>query len=72
MASFYRKLQVHHMSPIFRQAVKLIETPLERPSPNEIRVKNIYAGINATDINITAGRYLVDRSKIPYDIGMEV
>ncbi|KAH9393627.1 Prostaglandin reductase 3 [Tyrophagus putrescentiae] len=66
----FRKLQVHKISSVFRQATKIVEVPLVPPKTDEIRIKNIYAGVNATDINITSARYQVD-GKVPYDIGME-
>jgi len=66
----FRKLQVFNITPVFKLATKLVEVPLVKPKPHEIRVKNIYAGVNATDINITAARYQTD-GKVPYDIGME-
>lgn len=67
----YRKLQVFTKTTNFRQATKLVKCALTEPNEEQIRVRNIYAGINATDINITAARYLTD-GKIPFDIGLEV
>ncbi|KAH7643699.1 quinone oxidoreductase-like protein [Dermatophagoides farinae] len=66
----YKKLQVFTKTTNFRQATKLVECPLVKPNDEEIRVKNIYAGVNATDINITAARYFTD-GKLPFDIGLE-
>jgi len=67
----FRKLQVFTITSAFKLATKVVEVPLVKPAPYDIRVKNIFAGVNATDINITAARYQVD-GKVPYDIGMEV
>lgn len=67
----FRKLQVFKITPSFREAVKLVEVPLDPPKQDEIRVKNIFAGVNASDINMTAARYFTD-GIIPFDIGMEV
>lgn len=66
----FRKLQVFKITPSFREAVKLVEVPLDPPKQDEIRVKNIFAGVNASDINMTAARYFTD-GIIPFDIGME-
>ena len=67
----FRKLQVFTKTTDFKQAVKVVEVPLVEPEPDRIRVKQLYAGVNATDINITAARYFTD-GKIPFDIGFEV
>ncbi|CAG2179311.1 unnamed protein product [Oppiella nova] len=37
---------------------------------DEILVKNLFVGINATDLNITAGRYF-KHSDPPYPLGIE-
>lgn len=66
----YRKLQVFTKTTDFKQAVKLVEAPLVEPAADRIRVKQLYAGVNATDINITAARYFTD-GKLPFDIGLE-
>ena len=42
----FRKLQVHKISSVFRQATKIVEVPLVPPKTDEIRIKNIYAGVN--------------------------
>ncbi|KAI2801338.1 Prostaglandin reductase 3, partial [Blomia tropicalis] len=70
MATTYRKLQVFEKTSDFAAAVKVVESALVDPKPDQIRVKQIYAGVNATDVNITAGRYFTD-GKVPYDIGFE-
>lgn len=71
MAKVFRKLQVFTKTTDFKAATKLVEVPLIRPNENEIRVKNIYAGVNASDINITSARYFTD-GIVPFDIGLEV
>lgn len=48
----------------------MVEVPLVDPNENQVRIRNIYAGVNATDINITAARYFSD-GNIPFDIGLE-
>ena len=69
MASF-KKLQVHKLSSNFGEATAVVQAPLVSPAAGEVRVKNHFAGVNATDVNITAGRYLTDE-KVPFDIGFE-
>lgn len=69
--SVFRKLQVFVKSTDFRAATKLVDVPLVEPADDQIRVRNVFAGVNATDINITAARYFTD-GKIPFDIGLEV
>ena len=68
--STYRKLQVFVKSTDFVAATKVVTVPLVEPAPNELRIRQIYAGVNATDINITAARYNTD-GKVPFDIGLE-
>lgn len=66
----YRKLVAVSLSTRFRDAVqvKTVETP--RPGPGELLVRTRYAGINASDINWTAGRY-IPGIKPPFDTGFE-
>src|SRR5690348_16790373 len=66
----YRKLQVVETTSDFRKAVRIVEVPLPKPGPGQVLIKNHYAGVNATDINISAGRYFTD-GKVPFDIGFE-
>ncbi|KAK6191543.1 hypothetical protein SNE40_003205 [Patella caerulea] len=65
-----RKIVATQFSPKFREATEIIETPVPSPGPSEILIKNRYVGINASDINYTAGRY--DQNlKPPFDCGFE-
>lgn len=48
--------------------VRVTETP--QPGPDEVLIRNRYVGINASDINFTAGKYLIG-STPPFDIGFE-
>lgn len=70
MATF-KKLQVTNVTTDFRKATVVVEVPIPKPGPGQVLVKNHYAGVNATDINITAARYFTD-GKVPFDIGFEV
>lgn len=69
----YRKISVHKLSADFRDATHIINSQL--PSAAELKsnqciVKNIYLGINASDINYTNGKYLPG-VKPPFDAGFE-
>jgi len=66
----YRKLQVFAPSNDFQAAVKVVEVPFVDPAPDQIRIKQLFAGVNATDLNIAATRYFFD-GKLPFDIGFE-
>ncbi len=70
LPSSYRKLVAARFTNQFRQAAQIVETPLEAPAPNEIVVRNHYAGVNATDVNISAGTY-TPNSQPPIDLGAE-
>ena len=66
----YSKLVAVSLSSKFKEAVKVqtFNTPL--PKSGELLVRARYAGINASDINWTAGRY-VPGLQPPFDTGME-
>eukprot|EP00796_Vickermania_ingenoplastis_P004293 gene4293-3109_t len=70
MASF-RKIVAHKLSVNFREATTIVAAPFPSSLPkNDILVKNKYVGINASDINFTAGIYQPD-VKAPFDCGFE-
>ncbi|XP_069885045.1 prostaglandin reductase 3 [Dipodomys merriami] len=66
-----QKLVVTRLSPNFREAVTLLrDCPVPLPGDGDLLVRNRFVGINASDINYSAGRY--DPSvKPPFDIGFE-
>ncbi|ESO99105.1 hypothetical protein LOTGIDRAFT_201415 [Lottia gigantea] len=65
-----RKIVAFQFSPKFRESTKITEVPVPTPGPSEVLVRNRYVGINASDINYTAGRY--DQTlKLPFDTGFE-
>lgn len=68
--STFKKVQVVKLTSDFRAATELKEEPIVSPGADEVRVKNSFAGVNATDINISAGRYFTD-GKVPFDVGFE-
>lgn len=70
MPTTYRKMIATELTTNFRQAADIIEVPFPEPGPGEIVVQNKFAGVNATDVNITAGRY-APGAKPPLDLGAE-
>ncbi|XP_017265379.1 prostaglandin reductase 3 [Kryptolebias marmoratus] len=70
IASSMKKLVVTELSPRFREAVSARTAPVPTPGDAELLVRNRFVGINASDINYSAGRY--DPSvKPPFDVGFE-
>ncbi|ELU06398.1 hypothetical protein CAPTEDRAFT_173764 [Capitella teleta] len=66
----FRKIVVQKISQNFREATQIVETKWVEPGKGSVTVKNHWVGINASDINYTAGRY--DPSvKVPFDCGFE-
>ncbi|ORC90355.1 oxidoreductase [Trypanosoma theileri] len=74
MASFpkgFKKIVATKLTPRFRDAVEIRVTdgpPVLKPT--EVFVKNFFVGINASDVNFTAGKYKPD-AKPPFDCGFE-
>ncbi|XP_036360169.1 prostaglandin reductase-3 isoform X2 [Octopus sinensis] len=70
LPSTFRKLVVNQLSKSFRDVVSIKEVQMPKPAAGEVLVKNRFVGINASDINFTAGKY--DPSvKPPFDCGFE-
>ncbi|XP_013864384.1 zinc-binding alcohol dehydrogenase domain-containing protein 2 [Austrofundulus limnaeus] len=70
IASSMKKLVVTELSPRFREAVSARTVSVPTPGDAELLVRNRFVGINASDINYSAGRY--DPSmKPPFDAGFE-
>ncbi|KAG7474509.1 prostaglandin reductase 3 [Solea senegalensis] len=68
--SSMKKLVVTKLSPDFRSAVSVQTVAIPTPADSELLVRNRFVGINASDINYSAGRY--DPSlKPPFDAGFE-
>lgn len=65
----YRKLIATHHSRDFRAVARIVDVPLPAPGPFEVVIKNLFAGVNASDVNIAAGVYL--SSTLPFDLGVE-
>ncbi len=67
----YKKVVAQRFDKNFREAAQIIETSLQQPGPNEILLKTHYAGVNATDVNISAGNY-TPGAQPPIDLGAEI
>ncbi|CAK7329863.1 unnamed protein product [Dovyalis caffra] len=73
----YEKLVVHTLSHNFRNATHVVGTPLRLPiGSHQVLVKVIYAGVNASDVNFSSGRYFSGKnedltSSLPFDVGFE-
>ena len=65
-----RKLVAMSLGTRFREVVKVQTVATPRPGPGELLVRIRYAGINASDINWTAGRYTPGLEP-PFDTGLE-
>lgn len=70
MPDTYKKLVATRFSPNFREAAEVVEEPIPEPGPHEVLIRNRFAGVNATDVNITAGRY-TPGARPPIDLGAE-
>lgn len=66
----HRKLVAVTLSNRFRDAVRVQTTETPRPGHGELLVRMKYVGINASDINWTAGRY-IPGAMPPLDTGFE-
>jgi len=67
------KLIGNRLSSDFRSATSIVRAEIDLRSlkPNQIVVRNHFVGINASDINFTAGRYHQGALNPPYDTGFE-
>ncbi|XP_071955127.1 prostaglandin reductase-3-like [Antedon mediterranea] len=66
----FRKMIVTKLTQNFKEATSFQTVPMLKPGPKDLLVKNRFVGINASDINFTAGRY-DPTAKPPFDIGFE-
>ncbi|GFS97673.1 prostaglandin reductase 3 [Nephila pilipes] len=66
----FKKLMVQKLTTNFREAVSIENVEMCHPGKGEVCVKNKYVGVNATDVNMTKGRYFVS-GKVPFGIGIE-
>lgn len=66
----YRKMMVTTLTTNFRKAIEIQKSELPKLSGSAILVKNRYVGINASDLNFTAGKY-TPGTPPPFEIGFE-
>lgn len=67
----FRKIIGTKLSTNFREATAIVEAPFPKElKPTELLVRNVYCGINASDINFSAGIYQPD-VRPPFDCGFE-
>ncbi|XP_073103649.1 uncharacterized protein [Elaeis guineensis] len=73
----FEKIVVHTLSHNFRSATGIVRTELSLPiKPQHALVKVIYAGVNASDVNFSSGRYFGGNNnevaaRLPFDAGFE-
>uniref|UniRef100_A0A5B7BUR3 Putative zinc-binding alcohol dehydrogenase domain-containing protein 2 n=1 Tax=Davidia involucrata TaxID=16924 RepID=A0A5B7BUR3_DAVIN len=73
----FEKIVVHALSHNFRSATSIVRAPLKLPiNQDHVLVKIIYAGVNASDVNFSSGRYFSGNNKdlgsrLPFDAGFE-
>ncbi|XP_021731736.1 prostaglandin reductase-3-like [Chenopodium quinoa] len=73
----FEKIVVHTLNHNFRAATRIQRTPLGLPiKQHHVLVKILYAGVNASDVNFSSGRYFSGNSrdlagKLPFDAGFE-
>jgi NADPH-dependent curcumin reductase CurA len=65
-----RHILVKKLASDFREATEIVETAVPIPGRKQVLIKNRYLGINASDINYTAGRY-DSTKKPPFPAGFE-
>jgi len=71
MASSARKIVCEALSSNFRECTKIVtQTFAASPAPGHTYVRNLFCGINASDINFTAGVYQPGVQP-PFDTGFE-
>jgi len=68
----YRKLIATRLSHDFRSAIAIAELPIPAPAPDEVVIRNHYAGINAGfDTLLCRGQVPYTQLTPPFDLGVE-
>ena len=71
----HRKVQVHVLTSDFAKATCLVTEKTPTPGPGEVLIQRIWTGVNASDVNFSAGRYFGSSEKaqalLPFDAGFE-
>lgn len=65
----YRKLVVTNPGPDIGHATEIVAAPLPTPAADEILIRNLYAGVGASDPVAASGGY--GMSAVPFDLGVE-
>jgi NADPH:quinone reductase-like Zn-dependent oxidoreductase/short-subunit dehydrogenase involved in D-alanine esterification of teichoic acids len=67
-----RKIVVYKKSHKFREASRIEDYRIVMPTPpGHVLVKNMYCGVNASDVNFSAGKYHNGNPPLPMDAGFE-
>ena len=76
-ASHYKKLEVWKLSDQYDEAVRIVSKPMPRGdqiAEGHVLIKRLYCGVNASDVNFSAGRYFGERrakAMLPFGAGFE-
>ena len=70
LPSSMRKLVVKSLSSNFREAIEIKSCALPKLGENHVLVRNQAVGVNASDINFSAGKYNPGTNP-PFDAGFE-
>jgi hypothetical protein len=70
MTSTYRKMVAARFSTDFRQAAEIVEEAIPELEVDQVLVRNLVAGVNASDIRATMGWYFPGKEP-PIDLGAE-
>jgi hypothetical protein len=65
----YRKLVVTKPGPDLEHATEIVVAPLPTPAADEVLMRNLYAGVNASDPVAASGGY--GANQVPFDLGVE-
>jgi len=68
--STMKQIMVKTRGTDFRKVTSLMDVPVPKPGADDVLVKNMYVGINASDVNYAAGRY-DPTMKPPFPAGFE-
>ncbi len=72
MPSHYQKLIIHQLTGNFRGSTRVVEEPWRDPGPDEVVIRNVYAGCNGVfDSNLCRNKILYVNSTPPFDMGIE-
>ena len=66
----YQKAEATQISRNYHEAIAIGEETLEALGDQEVLVKNRYAGVNASDVNLIAGQYFAGAT-LPFDLGFD-